>query len=104
MLYIDQPAGVGFSYNPDETASSVTCGDSGSCTLSRVVNATVEVNSTVAAAPFVWTFTQAFFDAFPQYEKRELGIWTESYGGHYGPGKIRNPLFSFSFLLILSCF
>jgi carboxypeptidase C (cathepsin A) len=46
----------------------------------------VDVNSTVSAAPFVWKFVQAFFQQFPQYENRDFGIFTESYGGHYGPG------------------
>ena len=27
----------------------------------------------------------AFYAAFPQYESRDFGIFTESYGGHYGP-------------------
>ncbi|KAI8957971.1 putative carboxypeptidase S1 [Daldinia sp. FL1419] len=61
MLYIDQPIGVGFSYG----------------------NATA--NSTKAAAPFVWNLLQAFYDSFPEYENRDFGIFTESYGGHYGP-------------------
>ncbi|KAL9110061.1 MAG: hypothetical protein Q9227_005400 [Pyrenula ochraceoflavens] len=61
MLYIDQPIGVGFSYGTDS------------------------VTSTVTAAPYVWTFLQAFFAQFPQYESRNFGIFTESYGGHYGP-------------------
>lgn len=61
MLYIDQPIGTGFSYGDDE------------------------VNSTVTAAPYVWTLLQAFYAQFPQYENRDFGIFTESYGGHYGP-------------------
>lgn len=61
MLYIDQPIGTGFS------------------------TGTIDVNSTVAAAPYVWTFMQAFFANFPQYVSREFGLFTESYGGHYGP-------------------
>lgn len=61
MLYIDQPIGTGFSYG------------------------TNQVSSTVTAAPFVWTFLQAFYAAFPQYKSRDFGIFTESYGGHYGP-------------------
>nr|POE78434.1 carboxypeptidase s1 [Quercus suber] len=63
MLYIDQPVGTGFSY-----------GDSG----------TPNVAGTVAAAPYVWTLLQAFFKQFPQYESRDFGIFTESYGGHFG--------------------
>ncbi|KAE8419903.1 Alpha/Beta hydrolase protein [Aspergillus pseudocaelatus] len=62
MLYIDQPIGVGFSYGDNP------------------------VNSTWTAAPYVWKFLQAFYEHFPQYESRDFGIFTESYGGHYGPG------------------
>ncbi|KAB2581155.1 Carboxypeptidase S1 [Lasiodiplodia hormozganensis] len=62
MIYIDQPIGVGFSYGNDEV-----------------------VDSTETAAPYVWKLIQAFYDAFPQYESRDFGIFTESYGGHYGP-------------------
>ncbi|GAM88844.1 hypothetical protein ANO11243_068780 [Dothideomycetidae sp. 11243] len=61
MLYIDQPSTVGFSYGNDP------------------------VTSTVTAAPYVWKFLQAFYAQFPQYENRNFGIFTESYGGHYGP-------------------
>ncbi|KAI0996939.1 Carboxypeptidase [Podosphaera aphanis] len=61
MIYIDQPIGVGFSYGNNT------------------------VNSTVSAAPLVWKLIQVFYDQFPQYENRDFGIFTESYGGHYGP-------------------
>lgn len=61
MLYIDQPIGVGFSYGQNP------------------------VNSTVSAAPLVWKLMQAFYAKFPEYENRDFGIFTESYGGHYGP-------------------
>ncbi|OOF96855.1 hypothetical protein ASPCADRAFT_145667 [Aspergillus carbonarius ITEM 5010] len=61
MLYIDQPIGVGFSYGNDT------------------------VNSTVTAAPFVWKLIQAFYAHFPEYESRDFNLFTESYGGHYGP-------------------
>lgn len=61
MLYIDQPVGVGFTYG----------------------NATI--NSTGEAAPYVWKLLQAFYQKFPEYESRDFGILTESYGGHYGP-------------------
>ena len=61
MLYVDQPIGTGFSYGTDS------------------------VTSTVTAAPYIWTLLQAFYAQFPQYESREFGIFTESYGGHYGP-------------------
>lgn len=57
MLYIDQPFGAGFSYS------------------------TQRINTTDAAASVVWEFLQAFYDQFPQYESRDFGIWSESYGG-----------------------
>lgn len=61
MLYVDQPIGTGFSV-----------GDG-------------DVNSTVAAAPYVWKLMQAFLDRFPKYRSREFGLFSQSYGGHYGP-------------------
>lgn len=61
MLYVDQPIGVGFSYGTDNA------------------------DSTVDAAPYVWKLLQAFYAAFPAYENRDFGLFTESYGGHYGP-------------------
>ena len=61
MLYVTQPVGTGFSFGRNP------------------------VTSTVTAAPYVWTLLQVFFMRFPQYESRDFGIFTESYGGHYGP-------------------
>ncbi|KAK8075683.1 Carboxypeptidase s1 [Apiospora hydei] len=61
MLYVDQPIGTGFSYGDDP------------------------VNSTVTAAPYAWNLLQAFYASFPEYACRDFGIFTESYGGHYGP-------------------
>ncbi|KAK7737738.1 hypothetical protein SLS53_006358 [Cytospora paraplurivora] len=61
LLYVDQPIGVGFSYGNNI------------------------VNSTPSAAPYVWNLLQAFFENFPEYESREFALFTESYGGHYGP-------------------
>lgn len=61
MLYVDQPIGVGFSYGTDSATSTVT------------------------AAEYVWAFLQNFYAAFPTYESRDFALFTESYGGHYGP-------------------
>ncbi|KAG2158088.1 Alpha/Beta hydrolase protein [Suillus bovinus] len=63
LIYIDQPIGTGFSYGTDT------------------------VNSTEAAAPFVWTAFQVLFESqlFSKYASREFIFTTESYGGHYGP-------------------
>ncbi|KAF3761952.1 putative carboxypeptidase S1 [Cryphonectria parasitica EP155] len=61
MLYVDEPIGVGFSYGTDSATSTVT------------------------AAEYVWQFLQNFYAAFPTYESRDFALFTESYGGHYGP-------------------
>ncbi|RPD60581.1 alpha/beta-hydrolase [Lentinus tigrinus ALCF2SS1-7] len=63
MIYVDQPIGSGFSYG------------------------TVDVNSTFASAPPVWTFFQLLFEneEFEKFKSREFILATESYGGHYGP-------------------
>lgn len=60
-MYVDQPIGTGFSYGTDDAVS------------------------TLAAAPRVWNLLQAFYAQFPEYENRDFGLFTESYGGHYGP-------------------
>ncbi|RDB15267.1 Carboxypeptidase S1 [Hypsizygus marmoreus] len=63
VLYIDQPVGVGFSH-----------GD-------------LEVGTSQQAAEDIWTFMQIFLNdsRFSKYQNNTLAIWTESYGGHYGP-------------------
>ncbi|KAH7067232.1 putative carboxypeptidase S1 [Paraphoma chrysanthemicola] len=60
MLYIDQPVEVGFSMGNSSAINTDT------------------------ASPYVWTFLQAFYAAFPTYKSRDFGIFTESYGGHFG--------------------
>ncbi|EIM84650.1 alpha/beta-hydrolase [Stereum hirsutum FP-91666 SS1] len=63
MIYIDQPIGTGFSFGTDT------------------------VNSTEAAAPFVWEAFQLLFESgeFSKFQSRDFIFATESYGGHYGP-------------------
>ncbi|CAO3637074.1 unnamed protein product [Cunninghamella blakesleeana] len=60
LLFIDQPAGTGFSYG--NLASSTD-------------------ESTVLA----YSFLLKFFDAFPKYRKNPLHIFGESYAGHFIP-------------------
>jgi carboxypeptidase C (cathepsin A) len=43
--------------------------------------------SSESAAYAVWLFLQVWFEAFPKYLPQKTGfhLFTESYGGHYGP-------------------
>ncbi|KAK7052186.1 carboxypeptidase [Favolaschia claudopus] len=63
MLFIDQPVGTGFSHG----------------------NLTVGTSQDAAAD--VWNFLQIFLkdSRFSNLAANNLALWTESYGGHYGP-------------------
>lgn len=61
VIWVDQPAGVGFSYG-----------------------AKVDHNET-AVGEDMYHFVQAFLAAHPEYSKQELFVFGESYGGHYAP-------------------
>lgn len=61
VLWLDQPAGVGFSYG-QETDSNEEM-----------------------VAEDAYYFLQAFFQTYPEYQKSPLYIVGESYAGHYGP-------------------
>lgn len=64
MLFIEAPAGVGFSYS--DTLSDYTTGD----------NQTAVDN---------YKFIQGWLERFPQYRSNDFYITSESYGGHYMP-------------------
>ena len=80
MLYLSQPVGVGFSYETTETD------EDGRYSLVDPDKA----NTTEAAAIGAWHILQAFLDLSPQLDPDiqnfTFNLWTESYGGHYGPG------------------
>jgi len=61
ILWVDQPAGVGYSYG--------------------VKN---DHNETMVAED-MYHFVQHFLEAHPEYAKLELFVFGESYGGHYAP-------------------
>lgn len=48
---------------------------------------TTSANGTANAARSLWHFAQVWFQTFPAYKPNDnrVSIWTESYGGHYGP-------------------
>lgn len=95
MLFISQPVGTGFSYREEEAGSfdSVT---------GAFVNASVQpvvgryptgdvlaLDTTDAAAIAAYHVLQGFYSALPQLDSevksKVFNLWTESYGGHYGP-------------------
>ena len=51
-------------------------------------NLTHTANSTTHAATALWHFAQTWFEEFPHYKPadEQISLFTESYGGHYGPG------------------
>lgn len=64
MVFIESPAGVGFSYSDDK--ADYTTGDA-------------------QTALDNYNLIQAFLVKFPQYKTNDLYITSESYGGHYMP-------------------
>jgi carboxypeptidase C (cathepsin A) len=111
MLYIDQPNQVGFSYDmltngtialgredlviilPTDFSSGVP--EQNNTLLVGTFasqNQTRTANTTVAAAHAMWHFLQVWLSEFPEYktEDQRVSLWTESYGGRYGPAFARH--------------
>ncbi|KAM7270151.1 hypothetical protein ACFE04_029365 [Oxalis oulophora] len=65
MLYLESPAGVGFSYSTNAT-------------FYNSVNDEITARDNLA-------FLERWFDKFPQYKSRDFFITGESYAGHYVP-------------------
>ncbi|GLT88075.1 hypothetical protein SLE2022_061160 [Rubroshorea leprosula] len=65
MLYLESPAGVGFSYSANKSFYA-------------------SVNDEMTARDNL-AFLQKWFTKFPEYKGRDLFITGESYGGHYVP-------------------
>jgi carboxypeptidase C (cathepsin A) len=64
MLYIEQPAGVGFSYS--ERVKDYTTGDA-------------------KAASDMYLLIREFLTRYPERQSNDFYIASESYGGHYMP-------------------
>lgn len=60
VMWVDQPAGVGFSTG-------------------------LGTHDENGVAENMWTFLQNFYKQFPQYQSQEFYIFGESYAGHYVP-------------------
>ena len=64
VIYIESPAGVGFSYS--NTTSDYQTGDA-------------------RTAQDTYNFLQGFLQIYPQFQNRNFWVTGESYGGHYIP-------------------
>ncbi|KAK4220858.1 Alpha/Beta hydrolase protein [Podospora fimiseda] len=105
MLHIDQPAQTGFSYDRliegivDETNLPYVVTPVDQLQSLPELNSTMllgtfpsqdvnmTANTTTQAARAAWEFMQIWMREFPVYkpENNKFSIWSESYGGHYGP-------------------
>ncbi|XP_023741371.1 serine carboxypeptidase-like 45 [Lactuca sativa] len=65
MLYLDTPAGVGFSYSDEKS-------------FYQSVNDAITAGDNLA-------FLEKWFENFPEYKNRDFYITGESYAGHYIP-------------------
>lgn len=96
MLFLSQPLGVGFSYSEKvEGSQNPFTGEQEDASYGvdgryPVINAT-KLSTSDLAAVATWHVLQGFVDALPQLSSRvgntekTFNLWTESYGGHYGP-------------------
>ncbi|KAI2485110.1 carboxypeptidase S1 [Pyrenophora tritici-repentis] len=103
MLYISQPVGVGFSYQKEGVGSlneytgdflynsTRNPADGRYPILDPLNEGTIDTTDLAAAA--TWNVFQALLATIPKFDakigalnhSREFNLFTESYGGHYGP-------------------
>ncbi|KAK0126486.1 hypothetical protein ONS95_008083 [Cadophora gregata] len=94
MLFLSQPLGVGFSYGAEGEGSLDLVGTYQNSSVNGVegrypvINATA-LDTTDLSAVAAWHVLQGFLGGLPQLDSsiasKEFNLWTESYGGHYGP-------------------
>lgn len=103
LLFLSQPFGVGFSYQ-EELEGSLDPYTGGYLNSSQA-NVTGrypgldpvnlgEIDTTDLAAVAAWHVLQGFLSALPTLDAKigcdkDFNLWTESYGGHYGPSFYR---------------
>ncbi|OTB00955.1 hypothetical protein M426DRAFT_323843 [Hypoxylon sp. CI-4A] len=93
LLFLSQPLGVGFSYE-DEVVGVIN-GTGFPVNSSTPDGRYSDVDpyrtdTTELAAKGTWEILQGFIEELPVLDatvkSRSFNLWTESYGGHYGPG------------------
>ena len=95
LLFLSQPVGTGFSYREEEIGSyDAVDGEFENATEAKPtgrypVGDVDALDTTDLAAVAAWHIVQAFYSALPQLDSEvkstNFNLWTESYGGHYGP-------------------
>ena len=94
LLFISQPLGTGFSYAKEEPGSlNPFTGEVQNATFGGVTGEypydSSSIGTTDMAAMAAWHILQGFLSALPQLDgkvkSKTFNLWTESYGGHYGP-------------------
>ena len=93
LLFLSQPVGVGFSYA--EEVVGVVSNETGLPVNSSSPDGRYsvidpyKVDDTELAAIGTWHILQGFLESLPTLDSsvksRSFNLWTESYGGHYGP-------------------
>ncbi|TPX26834.1 hypothetical protein DIZ76_012297 [Coccidioides immitis] len=105
MLYVDQPVQAGFSYDVitkgymDLETASVYAGEVPNNSTTKIAglfasqNISNTANTTENAARQFWYFLETWAQDFDRYTNNRqnfaINIWTESYGGRYGPAFAR---------------
>jgi len=93
MLFLSQPIGVGFSYETavvgvEDPLTGLPVNSSHPNGRFSDVNP-YRFDTTQLAAVGTWEVLQALLEELPSLDKkvksRSFNLWTESYGGHYGP-------------------
>lgn len=97
MLFLSQPVGVGFSYQAINNGSTdlgflnATQANVTGTWSTLVPDNEGEIDTTDLAAIAAWEVLQGFLEGLPQlhanraWQPKKFNLWTESYGGHYGP-------------------
>ncbi|KAJ5464189.1 hypothetical protein N7475_007324 [Penicillium sp. IBT 31633x] len=95
VLFISQPIGVGFSYAEKEPGSkdyitqAYQNSSYGDVTGRFPVIDSSKITNTELAAKATWEVVQGFLSGLPKLaskiQSRSFNLWTESYGGHWGP-------------------
>lgn len=100
MLFLSQPVGTSFSYQTFTNGSlgnytggflNASQADPTGIWSTLVPDNEGEIDTTDLAAMSAWHVLQGFLEGLPQLRgnrvktPRKFNLWTESYGGHYGP-------------------